>query len=289
MTSTHTKIDSKGINHSPSSVHFTAVLKSPEQLGPPRCIGPVYPRLRVLSALPFHGQFARREENPTGHLRYVSTRSEKHINTNMSSTGRQKLIWAHLSWESLYCKICKCHRYLPVQQKLLFNAPLVLNSLKSVHETLSQERQKLQAVWDANNMHQSNTLAQVRFVIWTLCPTLSCLVFYTWWLIFFVHSFFFLPLVPAWGSEAFIPRTSFSGRLCCRIFWCQWWHPVGQLLWGVWWIRTKWRKHHQFWAGGRTQWVHQYQWPGFKVYKKSVGFFYILKKIALMYLNSIAE
>lgn len=191
MTSTHTKIDSKGINHSPSSVHFTAVLKSPEQLGPPRCIGPVYPRLRVLSALPFHGQFARREENPTGHLRYVSTRSEKHINTNMSSTGRQKLIWAHLSWESLYCKICKCHRYLPVQQKLLFNAPLVLNSLKSVHETLSQERQKLQAVWDANNMHQSNTLAQVRFVIWTLCPTLSCLVFYTWWLIFFVHSFFF--------------------------------------------------------------------------------------------------
>lgn len=191
MTSTHTKIDSKGINHNPSSVHFTAVLKSPEQLGPPRCIGPVYPRLRVLSALPFHGQFARREENPTGHLRYVSTRSEKHINTNMSSTGRQTLIWAHLSWESLYCKICKCHRYLPVQQKLLFNAPLVLNSLKSVHETLSQERQKLQAVWDANNMHQSNTLAQVRFVIWTLWPTLSCFFFFLYLVADFLCSFLF--------------------------------------------------------------------------------------------------
>lgn len=179
MTSTHTKIDSKGINHSPSSVHFTAVLKSPEQLGPPRCIGPVYPRLRVLSALPFHGQFARREENPTGHLRYVSTRSEKHINTNMSSTGRQTLIWAHLS----------CHRYLPVQQKLLFNAPLVLNSLKSVHETLSQERQKLQAVWDANNMHQSNTLAQVRFVIWTRWHTLSCFFILGGWFSLFIPFF----------------------------------------------------------------------------------------------------
>lgn len=61
-----------------------------------------------------------------------------------------------------------------------------------MHETLSQERQKLHAVWDANNMHQSNTLAQVRFVIWTLWHTLSCLFFiYTWWLILFVHSFFF--------------------------------------------------------------------------------------------------
>lgn len=191
MTSTHSKTNSKGINHSPSSVHFTAVLQSPEQLGPPRCISPVYPRLRLLSALPFHGQFARREENPTGHLCYVSTRSEKHVNTNMPPTGRQTLVLAYLSWESLYCKICKCHRYLSVQQKLLFNAPLVLNSLKSVHETLSQERQKLQAVWDTNNMHQSNTLAQVRFLIWTLWHTLSCVCFiYTWWLIFFVHSCF---------------------------------------------------------------------------------------------------
>lgn len=47
---------------------------------------------------------------------------------------------------------------------------LVLASLKSVHETLSQERQKVQEVWDANNVHSSNTLAEVRFtlhiVIW---------------------------------------------------------------------------------------------------------------------------
>lgn len=37
----------------------------------------------------------------------------------------------------------------------------MLNSLKSVHETLSQERQKLQEVWETNNVHQPNTLAEV--------------------------------------------------------------------------------------------------------------------------------
>uniref|UniRef100_A0A3Q4I6X7 Oxysterol-binding protein n=1 Tax=Neolamprologus brichardi TaxID=32507 RepID=A0A3Q4I6X7_NEOBR len=47
-----------------------------------------------------------------------------------------------------------------IQQDIYAMSQRVLNSLKSVHETLSQERQKLQAVWDANNMHQSNTLAQ---------------------------------------------------------------------------------------------------------------------------------
>ncbi|KAK5906301.1 hypothetical protein CgunFtcFv8_002183 [Champsocephalus gunnari] len=36
----------------------------------------------------------------------------------------------------------------------------VLASLKSVHETLSQERQKLQEIWEPNNIHQSNTLAE---------------------------------------------------------------------------------------------------------------------------------
>uniref|UniRef100_A0A8C4IFZ8 Oxysterol-binding protein n=1 Tax=Dicentrarchus labrax TaxID=13489 RepID=A0A8C4IFZ8_DICLA len=36
----------------------------------------------------------------------------------------------------------------------------VLASLKSVHETLSQERQKLQEVWETNNIHDSNTLAE---------------------------------------------------------------------------------------------------------------------------------
>ncbi|XP_029312097.1 oxysterol-binding protein-related protein 7 isoform X2 [Cottoperca gobio] len=36
----------------------------------------------------------------------------------------------------------------------------VLASLKTVHETLSQERQKLQEVWETNNIHQSNLLAE---------------------------------------------------------------------------------------------------------------------------------
>lgn len=43
----------------------------------------------------------------------------------------------------------------------LYSSP-VLASLKSVHETLSQEKQKLQGVWETNNIHQSNTLAEVR-------------------------------------------------------------------------------------------------------------------------------
>lgn len=53
-----------------------------------------------------------------------------------------------------------------------FYSSPVLASLKSVHETLSQERQKLQGVWETNNIHQSNTLAEVRYmsspVIWIL-------------------------------------------------------------------------------------------------------------------------
>lgn len=52
----------------------------------------------------------------------------------------------------------------------MFYPAQVLASLKSVHETLCQERQKVQQVWDANNVHSSNTLAEVRFtlhvVIW---------------------------------------------------------------------------------------------------------------------------
>lgn len=52
-----------------------------------------------------------------------------------------------------------------MQLKLdLYPSP-VLASLKSVHETLSQERQKLQEVWDSNNIHQSNTLAEVRYTL----------------------------------------------------------------------------------------------------------------------------
>uniref|UniRef100_A0A8D3AAQ2 Oxysterol-binding protein n=1 Tax=Scophthalmus maximus TaxID=52904 RepID=A0A8D3AAQ2_SCOMX len=50
-----------------------------------------------------------------------------------------------------------------IQQDICATSLRVLASLKSVHETLSQERQKLQAVWESNNIHQSNTLAEVRF------------------------------------------------------------------------------------------------------------------------------
>ncbi|XP_028286730.1 oxysterol-binding protein-related protein 7 [Parambassis ranga] len=46
-----------------------------------------------------------------------------------------------------------------IQQDICAMSLRVLASLKSVHETLSQERQKLQEVLDTNNIHRSNTLA----------------------------------------------------------------------------------------------------------------------------------
>ncbi|XP_023262630.1 oxysterol-binding protein-related protein 6-like isoform X1 [Seriola lalandi dorsalis] len=46
-----------------------------------------------------------------------------------------------------------------IQQDICAMSLRVLASLKTVHETLSQERQKLQEVWESNNIHQSNTLA----------------------------------------------------------------------------------------------------------------------------------
>eukprot|EP00066_Takifugu_rubripes_P000537 XP_003961132.1 PREDICTED: oxysterol-binding protein-related protein 7 [Takifugu rubripes] len=42
-----------------------------------------------------------------------------------------------------------------IQQDICSVSMRVLASLKSVHETLSQERQKLQEAWEANNTHQS--------------------------------------------------------------------------------------------------------------------------------------
>ncbi|XP_044034764.1 oxysterol-binding protein-related protein 7 isoform X2 [Siniperca chuatsi] len=47
-----------------------------------------------------------------------------------------------------------------IQQDICAMSLRVLASLKTVHETLSQERQKLQEVWETNNIHQSNTLAE---------------------------------------------------------------------------------------------------------------------------------
>ncbi|XP_056285291.1 oxysterol-binding protein-related protein 7 isoform X2 [Pseudoliparis swirei] len=46
-----------------------------------------------------------------------------------------------------------------IQQDICAMSLRVIASLKNVHETLSQERQKLQQVWETNNIHQSNTLA----------------------------------------------------------------------------------------------------------------------------------
>ncbi|KAF7203539.1 oxysterol-binding protein-related protein 7 [Nothobranchius furzeri] len=46
-----------------------------------------------------------------------------------------------------------------IQQDICTMSLRVLASLKSVHETLTLERQKLQEAWEANNVHQSNTLA----------------------------------------------------------------------------------------------------------------------------------
>ncbi|XP_069560677.1 oxysterol-binding protein-related protein 7 [Brachyistius frenatus] len=47
-----------------------------------------------------------------------------------------------------------------IQQDICATSLRVLASLKSVHDTLTQERQKLQEVCDTNNIHQSNTLAE---------------------------------------------------------------------------------------------------------------------------------
>ncbi|XP_015244562.1 PREDICTED: oxysterol-binding protein-related protein 7 [Cyprinodon variegatus] len=46
-----------------------------------------------------------------------------------------------------------------IQQDICAMSARVLSSLKLVHETLSLERQKLLEAWEANNLHQSNTLA----------------------------------------------------------------------------------------------------------------------------------
>ncbi|XP_017291983.1 oxysterol-binding protein-related protein 7 isoform X2 [Kryptolebias marmoratus] len=45
-----------------------------------------------------------------------------------------------------------------IQQDICAMSLRVLASLKSVHETLSLERQKLQEAWEANNLHQPNLL-----------------------------------------------------------------------------------------------------------------------------------
>ncbi|XP_029954564.1 oxysterol-binding protein-related protein 7 isoform X2 [Salarias fasciatus] len=75
-----------------------------------------------------------------------------------------------------------------IQQDICSMSLRVLTSLKSVHDALSQERQKLQEVWETNtnNVHQLNTLAPVRVArpprpprppgLWCFCLVLMCLL-----------------------------------------------------------------------------------------------------------------
>uniref|UniRef100_A0A8D3DV23 Oxysterol binding protein-like 7 n=1 Tax=Scophthalmus maximus TaxID=52904 RepID=A0A8D3DV23_SCOMX len=83
-----------------------------------------------------------------------------------ANTGANSKVsaWLQQSHAPDTCAQGTCHILLLLSSPLSSHSrSSVLASLKSVHETLSQERQKLQAVWESNNIHQSNTLAEVRF------------------------------------------------------------------------------------------------------------------------------
>lgn len=106
-----------------------ALLQPPEQLVSPGRLGPLHPRLRLLPALPSHCHAVPREqENPAGHLQRLHARSDER-QSRKEEFQRDR--------------------------NASFPCSTVLASLKSVHETLSQERQKLQEAWEANNTHQS--------------------------------------------------------------------------------------------------------------------------------------
>ncbi|XP_074519240.1 oxysterol-binding protein-related protein 7 [Halichoeres trimaculatus] len=47
-----------------------------------------------------------------------------------------------------------------IHQDICATSLRVFTSLKSVHDALSQERQKLQEVWDSNNIHRSSTIVE---------------------------------------------------------------------------------------------------------------------------------
>lgn len=126
----------------------------------------------------------------------------------------------------------------------MLSALLVLASLKSVHETLSLERQKLQEAWETSNEPRSNTLAVVREVP----PGFA---------MFDCFILFFLLISRSQSPACTVPRATLCGRFCCGVLWRQWWHRLGEFLWGFWWIWTQRWKHHQLWTGGGTQWVQQ--------------------------------
>lgn len=65
--------------------NFLAVLQSPGQLASARCVRPLYPRLRLLPAVPSHCHIPWGKEGPPGHLHHIAKRSEKHIHAFIHS------------------------------------------------------------------------------------------------------------------------------------------------------------------------------------------------------------
>ena len=96
-------------------------------------------------------------------------------------------------------------------KSLPFFSSAVLASLKSVHETLSQERQKLQEVLETNNIHQSNTLAEVGFIL--RLSSGSSGAFLPLWFLMAVSASSSL----AGSSEELIPRPPFGHRFGCGV------------------------------------------------------------------------
>lgn len=81
-------------NHPLSSVHLIAVLQSPEQLVPPRCIGPLHPWLRLFPAFPSGCcTVPWRQEDPAGHLRCFTARSGKNRHMHLHKHIAQRCNW----------------------------------------------------------------------------------------------------------------------------------------------------------------------------------------------------
>lgn len=240
--------------HSSPFLNFVAVLQSPEQLFPTGCICPLpprlctlYPRLRLLPAVPSHQHLRWRQEDPAGHLYFVPKRSEPSTHRHTHTLCLQVLLL-----------LLMLNVYI-----LIFLSPSVHTSLKSVHEALAQERQRLQDTY-----HQSTTLAEVRVyafmetgLVYEMCvficvrvpmgafPYRLCL------LGCLSHGFYcsslFLSLDCIWER---VPSHAIGDRLCSWVFWCEWRCPEWELLWV--WVWSEWRDNQQLWTWGRTWWTH---------------------------------
>ncbi|KAG7507034.1 hypothetical protein JOB18_022578 [Solea senegalensis] len=79
--------------------------------------------------------------------------SSSHLGASVPSIP--DYVYSQLSPPTVTSPECK-----KIQQDICSTSLRVLASLKSVHETLSQERQKIQEVWESNTIHQSNTLTE---------------------------------------------------------------------------------------------------------------------------------